>query len=165
MAAGADLAVFFPMDNEPGTASYATLDFRNLHPVLDFDDAADENAVFSGVMPHRYSGGGVVCYLHWTGATATSGSVVWDASWERIAEDDLDVDADSFAAVQSVTDGTNGTSGKLNVCSIAFANGAQMDYVAAGELFRLKINRDANNGSDGMTGDAELHAVVVRETP
>jgi hypothetical protein len=37
-----------------------------------------------------------------------------------------------------------------------------IDSVTAGDGFRLKINRDANNGSDTMTGDAELIAVEVR---
>jgi hypothetical protein len=37
-----------------------------------------------------------------------------------------------------------------------------IDSVTAGDGFRLKINRDANNASDTMTGDAELIAVEVR---
>lgn len=37
-----------------------------------------------------------------------------------------------------------------------------IDSVVAGDGFRLKITRDANNGSDTMTGDAELIAVEVR---
>lgn len=38
---------------------------------------------------------------------------------------------------------------------------ADMDSVAKGEKFRLKITRDA--ASDTATGDLELHAVEVRE--
>jgi len=39
-----------------------------------------------------------------------------------------------------------------------------MDSVAAGELFRIKVTRDADNESDDMAGDAELSAVEIRET-
>ena len=59
MASGDTLLVFHPFDNEPPSANYATLDIRNLHPVLDFDDSTDESAVFSAVLPWAYSGGGL----------------------------------------------------------------------------------------------------------
>ncbi len=41
-------------------------------------------------------------------------------------------------------------------------DGADMDSVAVGELFRLKITRDAS--SDDADNDAELHAVELKET-
>ena len=46
--------------------------------------------------------------------------------------------------------------------SVAFTNGTDMDSVAAGEAFRIKLTRDAV--SDTAAGDAELHAVEIRET-
>ena len=39
-----------------------------------------------------------------------------------------------------------------------------MDSLAVGESFRIKITRDADNGSDTMAGDAQLFAVKVKET-
>jgi hypothetical protein len=164
LASGNTLVIFTPLANEPPSANYATLDLRNYHPVLDFDADADEAAVFTGVLPRAYAGGGVTVYLHWAATSATSGNVVWDVSFERIGDDVLDIDSDSFAAVQSVTAAASGTSGNVVIDTIAFTNGAQMDSVAAGEAFRLKINRDANNANDTMTGDAELVAVEIKET-
>lgn len=165
MAAGDSLLIFPALANEPPASAYATVDTRNAHVVLDFDAATDESAVFSGVMPRNYGGGGITLSLHWMASSATSGNVRWDASFERIAANDLDTDADSFAAVQSATGAVNGTSGKVTVTTIAFTNGAQMDSVVAGEAFRLKITRDANHATDDdMTGDAELIAVEMRET-
>ncbi len=96
-------------------------------------------------------------------SSATSNTVDWDVAFERIGDQQQDVDSDSFAAVNSVDDTTvPGTSGNVDVVSIAFTDGADMDSVAAGELFRLKITRDATN--DDATGDAELHAIEIRET-
>ena len=58
------------------------------------------------------------------------------------------------------------TSEVLEIASIAFTDGAQMDSMAVGEKFRLKISRDADstNDTDDMAGDAELHMVEIRET-
>jgi len=49
------LAIWTPLANEPPSTAYATLDTRNAQPVLDFGDAVDASAVFSGVMPRHYA--------------------------------------------------------------------------------------------------------------
>jgi len=156
------LVRFTPACNEAPSANFATLDTRNGHPVLDFDDAADESAIFSGIMPHDYRGTGVVVYIHYAMTSAEADTVDWDASFERIGDQQLDIDGDSFAAVNSVDNTTvPGTTGLVDVVSIAFTDGADMDSVAAGEGFRLKITRDAVN--DDAAGDAELLLVEIKE--
>lgn len=163
MASGDTLFLFLPADNEPPASNFATLDLRNLHPVLDFDDTTNESAVFSGVMPQHYGGGGVTVYIHYAMTSATSGDIDWDIAFERIGDQQLDIDADSFAAVNSVDNTTvPATSGNVDVVSIAFTDGADMDSVAAGEAFRLQLTRDA--ASDTASGDAEILAVEIRET-
>lgn len=155
---------FLPTANEPPTANFATPDTRNGHPILDFDDTSDEDAVFSAVLSPDYSGGGLTVEIYWLATSATSGDTVWNAAIERHEDDALDLDADSFAAANAVTDTAASASGEISVATITFTDGADMDSLAAGESFRLKITRDANNGSDTMSGDAELLRVVVRET-
>ena len=163
MASGDTLLIFTPFMNEPPTTNYATLDTRNQHPVLDFDGTTNEYAVFSDVMPQNYDGGGVTVYIHYSMSSATSNDIDWDVAFERIGDQQLDIDSDDFAAVNSVDNTTvPGTSGLVDIVSIAFTDGADMDSVVAGELFRIKINRDA--ASDTATGDAELHAIEIRET-
>lgn len=164
MASGNTLLIFTPLHNEPPASNPATFDTRNAHPVLDFDATTNESAVFSAVMPQHYAGTtGVTVYLHYSMSSAEADTVDWDAAFELIGDGDLDVDGDSFAAVNSVDNTTvPATSGLVDVVSIAFTDGADMDSVAAGELFRLKITRDAS--SDDAAGDAELHAVEIRET-
>ena len=163
MASGDTLLLFTPLHGEPPASNPATLDLRNQHPVLDFDASTNESIVFSSVMPQAYDGGGVTVYLHYAMSSATSGDVDWDAAFERIGDQQLDIDSDSFAAVNSVDNTTvPGTSGNVDVVSIPFTDGADMDDVAAGEGFRLKVTRDAAN--DTATGDAELLFVEIRET-
>lgn len=164
MASGDTLLIFHPYNNEPPTANYATLDIRNQHPCLDFDADTDESSVFSAVLPRNYGGGGVTVYLHLTDTNDTNAAhkSYWDVSFERDTAQDLD--SDSFAAVQSGNISPNGTSGIPVVLSIAFTDGAQIDSVVAGELFRLKVTRDANHASDDWANDAELLAVEIKET-
>lgn len=167
MATGQTMCVFGPNDNEPPNANFATLDTRNFHPCLDFDAATDEEAVFTGVLPANYAGGGLTVELWWGASTAISGSVRWQADIERMNSGGPDLDADSFTGTFQSAGGTaNGTSGILTSTTIAFTSGAQMDSLTAGEPFRLKIRRDADgtSGTDDATGDAELFAVLVKET-
>lgn len=163
MASGDTLLIFTPLQNEPPASNYATLDIRNQHPVLDFDASTNEDAVFRGVMPRNYGGGGLTVYIHYAMSSATSGDVDWDVAFERIGDQQLDIDSDSFAAVNSVDNTTvPGTSGNVDVVSVTFTDGADMDSIAAGEAFRIKITRDA--ASDTASGDAELIAVEIKET-
>ena len=164
MASGDTLAVFTPLANVPPATANATLDTRNGHPVLDFDATTDEQAVFGGVLPRNYGGGGVTVAIAWMATTATTGDVVWTAAFEAHADDAFDLDADGFAAANSATGTTASASGEVQYTDIAFTDGADMDSLAAGESYRLKITRDADNGSDTMTGDAELLRVEIRET-
>ena len=153
--------------NQPPAAAYATPDTRNSHPVLDFDGATDEEAVFGGVLPTAYAGGGLTVEL-WVGFTsATTGSAHFQAAIERMDVSTLDIDADSFAALnESDAITAPGTSGQFIKATVTFTDGADMDSLAAGEAFRLKIRRDADGtgGTDDITTDAELFRIVMRET-
>lgn len=162
---GATLAVLTALNNEPPAASYATPDTRNAHPVLDFDDSADESAIFRGVLLRGYQGGGITVRLVWAATSATTGTCRWSVAIER-DDTGTDLDSSSFASAQTVGASTNATSGIPTYTDIAFTAGAQMDSLAAGEMFRVNITRDADGttGTDNMAGDAELLAIEIRET-
>ena len=163
MASGDSLILFHPYNNEPPAANYATLDTRNQHPVLDFDPTTNESAVFSAIMPRNYAGGGITVYIHYAMTSAEADTVDWDVAFERIGDGLLDIDGDSFAAVNSVDNTTvPGTTGLVDIVSVTFTDGADMDSVAVGEAFRLQITRDAV--SDDAGGDAELVMVEIKET-
>lgn len=165
MASNNTLCIFMPNDNEPPATNYATLDTRNGHPVLDFDQTTDESAIFSAVMPRSYGNSGVSVYLHVSATGITTGSYIFDVAFERIGDGQQDVDSDGFATAQSLAaTAVPGTDGFVGIVSIPFTDGALMDGVTAGELFRLKVTRDADNLSDDAAADIELHAVEIRET-
>ena len=163
MVSGDTLLIFNPYNNEPPAANYATLDTRNQHPCLDFDATTNETAIFSAVMPRNYAGGGLTVYLHYAMTGAEADTVDWDVAFERIGDGVLDIDADSFAAVNSVDNTTvPATTGLVDIVNVTFTDGADMDSIAVGEAFRLSVTRDAV--SDDAAGDAELLAVEIKET-
>lgn len=150
-------AVFRALDNQPPASNFATLDTRNSIAVLDFDDTTKETAVFVGVMSEAASlGSGLIVRLHWMATTATTNNCRWEVSLER---SNTDLDSDSFDTVATGTTTTSGTSGIVSVTAITLTT---IDGVTAGDLFRLRVSRDAANAGDTMTGDAELVAVEVR---
>ena len=159
------LCTLLPSTYFPTATAYATRDTRNNTPVLDFDDATDESAMWLEVLPVRYAGGGLTVEIVFAATSATSGDVVWAAQIERVGVEVQDLDADGFASAKTKTVTTSSTSGYTKTASLAFTKGAEMDYVAAGEAFRVKVYRDADNAADTATGDAELVAVHVKETP
>lgn len=162
MASGNSLLPFVPADNEAPASNYATLDSRNGHPTLDFDPTTQEAAIFTDVMPRNYAGGGITVYVHAWLTTAVAGTLGWDVAFERM-DAATDADADSFASAQTITAATvPATSGFALVLNVAVTDGANMDSIAPGDAFRLRIRRDVAN--DTATGDAELFAIELKET-
>lgn len=164
MASNNTLITFHPQDNQPPAANYATLDTRNTtspHAVLDFDQTTQEIAIFTGVMPRHYAGGGITVYVHWAADVVTN-TVGWDVAFERIGDGSQDIDSDGFATAKTITAATvPATSGNVDITNVAFTNG-EIDGVLVGELFRLRIRRDVAN--DNAAGDAQLVAVELKET-
>lgn len=170
MASGDTLAIFTAGDNIPPAADYATLDTRVgtniIVMVLDFDDATDEAAIFTGFMPRNYAGGGITVTLGWmftSSGTPGTDTCAWQAAFMSVSDDADDLDTKDFAAVNTVLATSASADGEVAYDVITFTNGADMDSVAAGELFYLKIVRDAASGT-ASPGDAELVFVEIKET-
>ncbi len=159
---GSQLDRFNANDASFPASSPAVAQSRNEHPVLAFDDTTDENVIFNSLMSEDYSDGALTVEIHWVAKTATTGDVKWDVAFETLADAGQDIDSDSFATVQSSTDTTDGTSGKITVSSIAFTQ-AQADAIAKGDVYRLKLTRDANAGGDTLSGDAEVLRVSIKQ--
>lgn len=173
MASGDSLLFWTALHNEAPDADYATIDAilttsadepDDILHVLDFDPGAtNEFAVFPGVLPAHYDGGGVTVTLIWV-SSATSGNVKWDIAFKRHA-DTTNLLSKAYAAALSTTTGTDATARDINTTTRAFTHGAQMDSIAVGEYFRLAVERDSADAGDTMnSNDAELIAVYLKET-
>lgn len=152
-----------PQANEPPASNFATMFSRNGHPGLSFD--GNVCAIWSFVMPNTYGGNGVTVDIY-TVSSGTANDLDWDGSWERI-ETTQDIDSDSFAtAVSADNNNNNATSGIPTKVSIAFTDGAQMDFCASGELCRFRLCRDDTSDTTAATnGLAVLIGGQIRETP
>lgn len=129
---------------------------RNDILTLAFDAAADEDVLFNNVIPANYSGGTINLHIDWISASATSGAVVWQAQFQRIAPTGIDLDSTTFDALQSAAAATtSGTSGIITRTTIPFTQ-AEADGVTAQDAFRLRIRRFGTTGTDTMTGDAQI---------
>jgi hypothetical protein len=164
MASGDTLAVFTPQANQPPASNFAALAVRNGHLVLAFDTTTQQTAIFSGVLPRNYGGGGLTVALAWMAASAVSGTIGWGITFERMNPANHDLDADAFATEQIVTAATvDATSGKVTVTTVAITAGAAgTDSLAAGDAFRMRVRRDVAN--DTAAGDAQLLSAEIKET-
>lgn len=153
-------AVFTPHHNDPPSTNYATLDTRNSILVLEFDSATQESAYFTGIVDeNRLLTNGITVRIYWMADTATSGNVRWGVQFEKTG---TDLDSDSFDTNAQTTSAANGTSGIETVASVAITT---IDSLAAGDRYRLKVYRVADDATnDTMSGDAQLVAVEVRAT-
>lgn len=133
MASGDTLLIFTPQMNQPPAASYATLDSRNSYYVLDFDDTADESAVFSGIIPAHYSGGGFTVTVLWMATSATTGTISLDAQFMSVTDDADDLDTKAFAAANNVNPTTASATGAVDIVSMYY-NGTSY-YAQAGLAF------------------------------
>ena len=129
-----------------------------------FDDTT-EQAIVSGqlVMPTQYAAGTLKAKLYYVMASTTSGTVEFEVAVEAVTDGDAtDLDsASSFDTVNSGSVTVPGTAGHLDVITLTLTN---KDSIAAGDSFRLAIQRDSNDGTnDTATGDARLLAVEIVE--
>lgn len=173
MATGDTLIILTPLDNTPPGTVYATLDTitgastpAESIPVLDFDDTTAEYADFYCEMPRNYAGTtGVTLTFVWS-AAATANTGVLRAAFRRVPDDTEDLDTTAHTYDYNTTGALTPASavGEVAYDTLTFTNGADMDSVAAGEYFILRVGRAPADGNDTLVGDLSLHAIEVKET-
>jgi hypothetical protein len=131
---------------------------------LAFDDTTVQTASTKAVaMPGQYAGGTLKASIGYMMASATSGKVDFELSVEAVTDGDptdLD-DGDSFDAVNASNATVPATAGYLAVLTVDLTN---KDSVAAWDMFRIKLQRDADDGTDDTaTGDARVLWVEIWE--
>ena len=83
-----------------------------------------------------------------------------------VTDDADDLDTKTYAAANNANPTAASATGEVDYVNITFTDGADMDSVAAGEFFRMRVSRDANGttSTDDMAGDMELICVTIKET-
>lgn len=173
MASGATLLVLTPLSvSGPGGTTTAQIDWlvgtsspAESIPVLAFDTTTVEYVDFHSVLPAAYSGGGLTLrFFH--GAGTTTGGVAYEAAFRRIENDAEDLDTTAFTYdYNTMTVATLPSAvGEVNVNTLAFTSGADMDGLLAGEPFILRVRRATANGTDTAATDSYIHRIVVTET-
>lgn len=152
---------FLPDSAEMPTTNFPQQLRVNNRPVLAFDAATDETCYWTAVAPQGLTGT-ITVLVHYMMASATTGAVYFQSAIEAITPGDaVDLDATtSFDTANSGNGTVPGTAGYEQSISITMTNA---DGIAAGDYFRLSLNRDADNASDTATGDAYVLAVEFRD--
>lgn len=164
MASGDLLERFRPAENE----------FLNLNSLLlerDADyglylkgaDDTDGGVVWYGDMPNNYAGGGVQVDIYYLMASATTGNVVLRAAFQNLG-DGRDLSGALSWDENSITQAVPASAETVGLASIAFTDGADMDFVGVRDPFRLRIRRVGSDAADDASGDVRILAVHVRET-
>lgn len=152
----------------PGAAEYPAANFPQLllinrRPALAFDAATDETCYWTSVAPQGLTGT-ITLIVSYIMASATSGSVRWQAQIEAVtAGDATDLDATtSFDTANSAGGTVPATAGYLAQISITMTNA---DSLAAADYYRISLNRDADgtSGTDDAAGDVYVLAVELRD--
>lgn len=141
-------------------------------PYLSFDKTTDETVYTPAFrMPSAYTGTGTLKLdIGYMAATVTTGDVVWACQVEAITDADA-VDLDSASAFDTANTATvtvPGTAGYLDVATITLTNkgatSSTSSAVAAGDMVRLAIYRDANAAGDTADNDMRfLYATLYEE--
>ncbi len=162
-ASGDTLAVFTPAANQPPSSGYMTFNVRNGHLVLEATAGSTDTAIFCGIMPRNYGGGGLTVYVSWMAKTATTGTIGWDVTFERDNAANHDLDSDAWATAQNITAATvDATSGKVTTTNVAITAGSTgTDSIAAGDPYRMRVR---NLAAGTATGGNQILAIEIKET-
>ena len=168
MTTGDNLMVFMAWGGSQPSVSGCSLSYiigttsiKEAFEVANFDDTTREYLDFVGVMPNYYDGGGLTCTIMFAHANNSSGPT-WEIAFRRIADDaeDLDTTAHTYA-YNTVAAGVPSAVGEVGYDDITFTDGSDMDSIAVGELFNMRVSRDPATGG---SGDASLISILVKET-
>lgn len=122
--------------------------------VARFDATTEERLHFAFPIPANYLSGNVTLRARWR-ANATSGDVVWNASYYFLSNNNTTlVDWDS-----SATTSTSATAFDINESTFTLSQG-----VGTNKLLSINFSRHGANVSDTLSVDAELTEVSIEYT-
>tara|TARA_R110002126_G_scaffold291760_1_gene457019 strand:- start:5138 stop:5644 length:507 start_codon:yes stop_codon:yes gene_type:complete len=168
MASGDTLFVLKPGNGSPPATLAAALtgiDGASVpaerYRVTAHDDTAVEHWDYKLVMPQAYAGTTGVTLRFWSGGAAASGNYILSAAFRRVEDDTNDIEAShtyDYNDTSAITAPT--VIGEVGIDSLTFTDGADIDSVAAGDMFILRVR--VNGGT--IVGDTYIHQIEVQET-
>lgn len=167
MASGDSMGVLHAIrpNTDPAGRTWRTSADGSSKPIHTFDDSTIEYLDLHSRLVAGYAGGGLTLYGALMAESATSGAVEMEAAIRRGDTAD-DTDSSHSYSYQAATVTVSATNGARTYFSIAFANGAEMDNLSAGEGFTIRVRRNRASGNDTLVGDAQtiLSEWDLRET-
>jgi hypothetical protein len=175
MASGDTLLVLNPHNAVPPATLAATFDTiaggstpNENWPCIDFDASSSEYMDFPNlVMPQHYAGTtGITVTIVWAAPSETTvtDECRWEVALQRVNDDAVALTVDAAYAYNGVSADPPSVANEVAYDNITFTDGADMDSVAAGEMFNLRIYRDHDHADDTATGDCCLLAIHIKET-
>jgi hypothetical protein len=123
-----------------------------------FDASTDEAAMWQVRLPASYASDPILG-LQYSLASATSGSVQWEASIMCLSSgDSADADSPDYATLTvQAAEGVPGTAGYIDSVSITLTDDASPGACAAGDMAWIYLSTDADDAiNDDATGDREV---------
>ena len=161
---GSEVSVFLrPQQAKLPTSNPAVIDAGNNGWRLLFDDTTQETATWEFIMDDDYGGGQLYCDVYFSMASGESDEVQWECYTMAYtpATDSADYDTDSYDTPDVSTTTVAASAGRVYKQTIIMDSD---DSVAAGDIVRIKISTDSDDGThDDATGDREFRYAVIRE--
>ena len=158
----AEVSVMFrPQTAKLATSNTAVIDAGDKNWRLLFDDDTDETSTWEFILDDDYGAGALSADIYFSMTSGATGAVIWTVEVMAVTPGDaFDVGDDGYDTANSVTQTVQNTAGHSTQATVSLSNS---DSAAAGDYIRVRLARDADNGSDTTIGDAELMHWVIRE--
>lgn len=156
--------VFLPLMAEFPSSNFPQLSTSIIRPVLWFDGGTTNEICYWTDIAPQGSWSTVTAVLKCVANSATSGDVIFRVTVEAITPGDaLDTDATTSFDATNASSATTvpGTAGYLFEISITLTN---KDGIAAGDYYRIGLERNSNSASDTVTTDVGIYACELRFT-
>lgn len=165
MANGDPLAIFSAQHHEPASLSTQApqLAVIGSRLTLAYDPSVEELAHFRSYLSTAYAGGGIRADIWWLSTTTSTQLGIWGMAVERSQEAVSDLATDNYDTEKTLQSPAPGVANALRKASFPFTT-TEIDSVAAGEPFRIRLARKATSTGDELTVDAHFYQMYLVET-
>lgn len=156
---------FMPHDAELPSTNFATFDeitdaSGNNPTVLAFNATTATRAIFRGQLTGYDGTSTLNVALLCTMASATSGGVVFNVSFEELTPNSAVAGTSAFGTARQATATVPGVNRRYFSLLVAFSP-AQSGLATNLRWFRVRVERAVDDASDTATGNCELHGISI----